>query len=239
VFIVAEAGVNHFGSLEKAKHLVDLAVQSGADALKIQVFQTDRLISSQSEEWFERFRRKELTHNEIRKVRNYCQSRGILFFATGHEETSVDFLASLDVPVFKIGSGEVNNWAFLKYIAKKGKPIILSTGMYMLEEVGQALESILQSGNRDVIVLHCVSSYPTPVQEVNLRAMDTLRREFKILVGYSDHTIGYEIPLAAVAMGACVIEKHITLDRNVPNAHDWIVSCGPDDFPLMIQAKIN
>ena len=236
VFIIAEAGVNHFGSFKKAIDLVDLAVDSGADAFKIQVFKTDKLISKESSEWRKRLKPKELTYDEIAKVKEYCDKKSIIFLATGHEESSVDFLYSLNIPAFKIGSGEVNNWPYIQHVAGKGKPVILSTGMYTLEEVEIALKQIQKEDNKNVVVLHCVTRYPAQPEEINLRAMDLLREKFKLPVGYSDHTEGWQIPLAAAARDACLIEKHITFDRNVPNAQDWKVSCGPDDFPQFVKA---
>jgi N-acetylneuraminate synthase/N,N'-diacetyllegionaminate synthase len=236
VFIIAEAGVNHFGNLKKAKSLVDLAVEAKADAFKIQVFKTENLICQESVEWRSRLQSKELTYNTVREIKHYCQRRGILFLATAHEEESLSFIESLDLQAYKIGSGEVNNLSFIKEVAKRNKPIILSTGMYTIDEVGQALEVILSENNRDVIILHCVTLYPSPPEEVNLKAIDTIQKEFNVLVGYSDHTVGHEIPLAAVARGACLIEKHITIDRDIPNAQDWKVSCGPEDFPQLIQS---
>lgn len=239
VFVIAEAGVNHFGSMDKAKRLIDVAVNSKADAFKIQVFKTENLISCESNEWRDRLKPKELTYEEVREIRELCQLRGIIFLATAHEEESLSFIESLDVPAYKIGSGEINNLPFIREIARKKKPVIISTGMYTLEEIGQALEVIMSEDNRDIIILHCVTIYPSPPKEVNLKAIDTIKKEFNVLVGYSDHTVGHEIPLAAVAKGACMIEKHITIDRDVPNAQDWKVSCGPEDFTQFISSIRN
>ncbi|MFH1487405.1 MAG: N-acetylneuraminate synthase family protein [Pseudomonadota bacterium] len=236
VFIVAEAGVNHFGDMDKARNLVDLAKDAGADALKIQVFRTEGLISSESEEWRSRMKSKELTDGQIRRIRAYCEEREILFFATAHDEESLDLLASMDLPAHKIGSGEVDNPKMIDRVARLGKPLILSTGMHTLEDVARALDTIRAAGHRDVVVLHCVTRYPTPPHEANLLAMETLRKRFDLPVGYSDHTEGHDISLAAAALGACLIEKHITLDRDVPNAQDWKVACGPEDFPGMIRS---
>jgi N,N'-diacetyllegionaminate synthase len=235
VFIVAEAGVAHFGSLEKAKALVDLAVSAQADAIKFQIFRTNELISSESKDWQDRLRSRELPYESFRQIKRYCEGKNIIFFATAHDEPSLEYLNSLDVPVYKIGSGEVANWPFLKKVASMGKPVILSTGMYKMEEIGDALSIFEKAGNLDVAVLHCVTLYPTPPLEVNLRAMETIRKNFDVMVGYSDHTQGFHFPLAAAALGARIIEKHITLEFNVPNAQDWKVSCGPDDLSLMVQ----
>jgi N,N'-diacetyllegionaminate synthase len=236
VFIIAEAGVNHFGDLKKAKKLVDLAVDSGADAFKLQVFNTEKLVSRISQEWIDRLKPKELSRDEVKRIQSYCHKREIIFFATAHEEESFEYLDTLHVPLFKIGSGEVGNLEFLEAVAKKNKPIIISTGMYTMRDIQNALDVIWKAGNNQVVVLHCVTQYPTPPEDIHLRAMDLIREEFCLPVGYSDHTKGWIIPLAAVARGASVIEKHITIDRNVPNAQDWIVSCGPDDFPQFVNS---
>ena len=235
VFIIAEAGVAHFGSLDKAFQLVDLAVEAKADAVKFQIYRTDELISSVSLEWRERMRAKELTSNDFLAIRDYCRARGIMFLATAHDEPSLDALDDLDVPAYKIGSGEVENWPFMAKVAQRGKPVILSTGMYTLENVSRALEAFAQFGSRDLAVLHCVTAYPTSPSEVNLLAIKTIRQRFGVVTGYSDHTTGYHFPLAAVALGAKIVEKHITLDFNVPNAQDWKVSCGPHDLHLLIE----
>lgn len=235
IFIIAEAGVAHFGSLDKAKSLVDLAVEAKADAVKFQIFKTDALISRESEEWRNRMRTRELPFEAFREIQAYCNEKKIVFFATAHDEPSLEFLDTLDIPVYKIGSGELSNWPFLEKAASKKKPVILSTGMYTLEDIGKALKVIAKTGNSEVAVLHCVTSYPTPPSEVNLRAMDTIREAYGVIVGYSDHTKGFHFPLAAAALGASIIEKHITLDFNVPDAQDWKVSCGPEDFPVMVR----
>lgn len=234
-FIIAEAGVAHFGSLEKAKRLVDLSVQAGADAVKFQIFKTEELVSGDSEEWRNRLRSRELPFEDFRRIQEYCRERGIIFFATAHDERSLEFLDTLDVPAYKIGSGEVANWPFIKKVASRKKPVILSTGMYTMEEIGDAIDIFKEAGNPDIVVLHCVTRYPTPPYEVNLRAMDAIRKAYGVLVGYSDHTEGFHFPLAAAAREACIIEKHITLDFDVPNAQDWKVSCGPENLHLMIK----
>jgi N-acetylneuraminate synthase/N,N'-diacetyllegionaminate synthase len=235
VFIVAEAGVAHFGSLEKAFRLVDLAVQAKADAVKFQMFKTDELIADISTEWRERLRPKELPLECFKEIQSYCRERNIIFFATAHDRQSLDYLSQMDVPAYKIGSGEVENWPFIQLVAEYGRPVIISTGMYELDHVGQALEVFQKAGNHNVAVLHCVTQYPAPPASINLRVMETIGKRFQVLTGYSDHTQGFHIPLAAVALGARIIEKHISLDFNVPNAQDWKVSCGPHDLHLMIQ----
>ncbi|MDA2909526.1 N-acetylneuraminate synthase family protein [Nitrospiraceae bacterium AH_259_D15_M11_P09] len=235
VLIIAEAGVCHFGDVKKALALVDLAVESGADIFKTQVFDTDRLVSSVSPEWRERLRCKELSKADIAIVKAYCDDKGIMFLATAHEENALAFLHDeIDMVAFKIGSGEVENWSFLRDIARRGKPMILSTGMYEIDQITKAIEIIASEGCQKLAVLHCVSLYPTPPEAVNLYVMQTIRSFFPGPVGYSDHTAGTAVPLAAVALGARIIEKHITLDINVPNAQDWKVACTPKAFPQFV-----
>ncbi|WP_432738817.1 N-acetylneuraminate synthase family protein [Maridesulfovibrio sp. FT414] len=233
-YTIAEAGVAHFGSMEKAHRLVDLAVEAKADAVKFQIFQTDELISSASGEWKDRLRSKELPYQAFSEIADYCAHKGITFLATAHDEPSLNFLDTLNVPAYKIGSGEVSNWPFLEMIASRGKPVILSTGMYTAENIADALNIFHKASNPQIAVLHCVTSYPTPPSDVNLRAMAFIKDKFRVVTGFSDHTEGFHIPLAAVALGAQVIEKHITLDFNIPNAQDWKVSCGPDNLGLFI-----
>jgi N,N'-diacetyllegionaminate synthase len=235
VFIIAEAGLAHFGSLSKAYELIDMAVAAKADAIKFQVYRTNELISSACPDWIERFKPKELPFRAFEQIAAFCRKKGIIFFATAHDDSSLEFLNTLDVPVFKIGSGEVSNWTFVEKIASYGKPVILSTGMYRLEQIGQALKIFQKVNNPNIVVLHCITQYPTPASEVNLRAIETIRATFEVVTGYSDHTAGFHFPLAAAALGAQVIEKHITLDFDVPNAQDWKVSCGPDNLHLMVQ----
>jgi len=229
-FVIAEAGVSHFGDFEKALRLVDMAVEAKADAVKFQVFDIDQMIAAESPEWKERLADRALPYEDFKQIQDYCTHKGIIFFATAHDGQSLAFLNSINVPVFKIGSGELNNIGYLSQAAGYGRPVIYSTGMHTLDDVRRGLEAMVGAGNRDIAVLHCVTQYPTPPEEVNLRAMDTLAAEFSCVVGYSDHTEGHVIPLAAVARGAKIIEKHITLEFNIPNAQDWKVSCGPDDL---------
>jgi len=234
VYVIAEAGVAHFGSEEKAYRLVDLAADAGADAVKFQVFDVDALISDSQPGWRARLGSRQLPYDAFVRIQSYCKQRGITFFATAHDEPSLAFLAGLDVPVYKVGSGEVGNWPFLKRVASLGKPLIFSVGMYRQQEIAEALNAVAESGNRQVAVLHCVTRYPTPPEEVSLGNIVLLRERFGVLAGYSDHTRGFHIPLAAVALGARIIEKHISLDFDVPNAQDWKVSCGPHDLARFI-----
>ncbi len=235
VYIIAEAGVAHFGNLEKAFQLVDLAVSSKADAVKFQIFQTESLISKASMEWIDRLKPKELPPAAFGEISGYCEEHNITFLATAHDEDSLKVLDHLDVPAYKIGSGDISNWAYLRKIASRMKPVILSTGMYTLSQINDALAIFESAGNPDIAVLHCVTRYPTPAVEVNLRAIETIKDRFKVVTGYSDHTRGFHFPIAAAVMGADIIEKHITLDYNVPNAQDWKVSCGKTDLPEMVR----
>lgn len=234
VYIIAEAGVAHFGSEEKACRLVDLAADARADAVKFQVFDVNAMISGESREWRERLGSRQLPYEAFERIQKYCMQKGITFFATAHDEPSLDFLQTLNVPVYKIGSGEVGNWPFVERVAARGKPIILSTGMYRQEQIGEALDTISATGNRNVAVLHCVTDYPANPHDIALGNIKLIRDRFDVVTGYSDHTAGHHIPLAAVALGAQVIEKHITLDYNVPNAQDWKVSCGPDNLQAFV-----
>jgi N,N'-diacetyllegionaminate synthase len=234
-YVIAEAGVNHFGSLEKAYALVDMAKVAGADAVKFQHYRTERLVGAAAPEWRARLRSKELSDQQMLSIRNYCDSRRITFICTAHEEEALDFLdREAGVPAFKIGSGEVENWPYLANIARRGKPIILSTGMYTLEQIREAIAVLGDNGCRELAVLHCVTAYPTDPADVNLSVMQQIRRFFEGPVGYSDHTLGTAVPLAAVALGAELIEKHITIDVDVPDAQDWKVGCTPQTLAPFI-----
>ncbi|MCB1851028.1 MAG: N-acetylneuraminate synthase family protein [Gammaproteobacteria bacterium] len=230
-YIIAEAGVGHFGGLDKAFDLIELAVSAGADVFKTQHYHTDRLVGPSAPDWRDRLRSKELPDAAIARMQQRCRDRGIPFLCTPHDEMALDFLdRELQVPAFKIGSGEVENWPFLANVASRGKPMILSTGMYTLEQIREAVEIIAANGAPPLAILHCVTSYPADPATVNLQVMQQIRQFFPGPVGYSDHTSGTAVPLAAVALGANLIEKHITIDKNVPNAQDWKVSCDPATF---------
>ncbi len=234
-YIIAEAGVAHFGNLAKAFALVDMAVAAGADAVKFQIFRPDALICAEAPEWKKRLGSRALPFSDFKEIQGYCRQQGITFLVTAHDESALEYIDTLEVPAYKIGSGEVDNWPFITKIARRGKPVIFSTGMYTLEQVRTALGLFAEAGNGEVAVLHCVTSYPVLPAEVNLQAMNTIRQAFQVVTGYSDHTQGYHFPLAAVALGAKIIEKHITLDFDVPDAQDWKVSCGWHDLPLFIK----
>jgi len=246
-FIIAEAGVNHNGDVSLAKRLIDEASNSGADAVKFQIFNAGNIVTinaekagyqkkseSQSSTQYEMLKKLELTNKEFRILSDYAKEKGLVFLATPFDVESIDFLDEIGVSAFKISSGEINNNTLLKYVAHKQKPIILSTGMSTLCDVENALRVIEGEGNLDIILLHCVSDYPAEVKDVNLRAMDTLRHAFGYLVGYSDHSIGITIPIAAVSLGACIIEKHFTLDKNLPGP-DHKASLEPDELKMMIK----
>jgi N,N'-diacetyllegionaminate synthase len=244
--IVAEAGVNHNGSPELARRLVDAAAEAGADAVKFQTFKVDRLVTrtapkagyqiqatDKAESQYEMLGRLELSPETYRDLMVHCQKRGILFMSSPFDEESADFLDELGVAVFKVASGEITNLPFLAHVGRKGRPIILSTGMADLGEVETAVNAIESVGNQSIILLHCVSSYPADPADVNLLAMKTMRQAFGVPVGYSDHTLGIEVALAAVALGACVIEKHFTLDRTLPGP-DQQVSIEPGELASLV-----
>jgi N-acetylneuraminate synthase len=230
VFIIAEAGVNHNGDIKLARKLVDQAVEAGVDAVKFQTFITEEIVTrhaakadyqkentgSRQESQFDMLKKMELSFDEFREVKTYCEKKGIIFLSTPFDHKSVDFLEELEIPAFKIASGEIINFPLLSHIASRGKPIILSTGMSTLEEVEETLGVIHKTRNSKVVLLHCTSDYPARVEDVNLRAMISMHQAFHLPVGLSDHTMGIEISLAAVAIGASVIEKHFTLDKNLP-----------------------
>lgn len=228
-FVIAEAGVNHNGRLDLALELVDCAAESGADAVKFQTFDASQLVTlsapkceyqaratGENESQFEMLRRLELSRAAHSKVVARCEERGILFLSTPFDESSADFLEDLGVSAFKIPSGELTNLPLIEHIARKQRPLIVSTGMSSLSEVEAAVEAIERTGNQQFVLLHCVSNYPASANEINLRAMQTMQTAFQTPVGYSDHTLGVEVGWAAVALGACVVEKHFTLDCNLP-----------------------
>ncbi len=236
VLIIAEAGVAHFGDVQLAEQLVDLAADAGADVFKTQFFDVEAMIAESAAEWRERLRPRNLSLDEFRALKQRCDKRGLLFMATAHDETRLPWLKDLDVPAIKIGSGERNNPEFLKKLAALGKPVILSTGMYSEDDVAEALSALGEAGCRKAALLHCVTAYPTPDGDVNLRAMDRLAAAFPGPVGYSDHTPDHLAVLSAVARGARIVEKHITILRDVPNAQDWKVSAGPEDLADLVGA---
>lgn len=248
VFIIAEAGVNHNGDIELAKKLVDIAVEAGADAIKFQTFKVENVVTKKApkaeyqvkntnsnESQYDMIKKLELTEEEFVELYNYARKKGIIFLSTPFDFESADFLDKLEVPAFKVSSTDLTNLPFLEYVAKKGKPIILSTGMGTLGEIEDAVNTIKNVGNEDIILLHCITSYPAKFESLNLRAIQTLKEAFKLPVGFSDHSLGIYAPIAAVALGAVVIEKHFTLDKNLPGP-DHNASLSPEELKEMIKA---
>jgi N,N'-diacetyllegionaminate synthase len=251
--IIAEAGVNHNGSLSLARDLVQIAAEAGADLIKFQTFAADRLVTSSTakadyqletteaqESQHEMIRKLELSREVHEELMEYCQQCGIGFFSTGFDIQSVDLLAELGLDCFKIPSGEITNLPHLRHIGSYGRPIILSTGMAKLGEIEAALEALEASGTprEKVTVLHCNTEYPTPMKDVNLRAMCAIRDALGVKVGYSDHTLGIEVSVAAVALGATMIEKHFTMDRTLPGP-DHRASLEPAELKAMVRAIRN
>lgn len=245
-FIIAEAGVNHNGSFELAKLLVDKAVWAGADCIKFQTFNSKNLVSKNaqkaeyqkkttdsSESQLEMLKKLELSKEEFIELRDYCNQKGIMFLSTPFDLESIDFLASIGVKTWKVPSGEITNYPFLRAIGKRKESVIMSTGMCSLEEVRDSLKVLKKFGTTDITLLHCTTEYPAPYDSVNLKAMLTLQNEFGYKVGYSDHTNGIEIPVAAIAMGATVIEKHFTLDKTMEGP-DHKASLEPEELRQMV-----
>lgn len=252
IFIIAEAGVNHNGSLEIAKKMIDAAVKAGVDAVKFQTFKADSLVQKNAhkaayqqenavdkeETQYEMLQKLELTEQMHRELMQVCAENKILFLSTPFDIDSIHMLAECGVSIMKVPSGEITNYPYLREIGRTGKPVILSTGMCELEEVKAAAAVLKENGSRDITLLHCNTEYPTPMCDVNLRAMQTLRAETGLPVGYSDHTQGIEVPIAAAAMGAVVIEKHFTLDRNMEGP-DHAASLEPEELCAMVRAVRN
>lgn len=241
-FLIAEAGVNHNGDLDVAFQLVDAASKAGADAVKFQTFSADRLVTrdapkadyqkqhtSADESQYEMLKKLELSESDHRALLAFCQSRRILFLSTPFDEESADFLDELGVAAFKVSSGDLTCHPLLERLAAKGRPVILSTGMADMAEVGEAVRCIERAGPVPLALLHCVSCYPAPADECNLRAMRAMEDRFARPVGFSDHTAGSAVAFAAVALGACIVEKHITLDRSLPGP-DHTASFEPAEF---------
>ena len=239
--------MNHNGSLDLAYQLVDVAVLAGVDAVKFQTFKAESLLTLDapkaayqmentdvSQSQYDMLRSLELSDEAHRDLVTYCQEKGVLFMSTPFDEESADFLDDLGVAVLKIPSGEITNLSLLIHVARKGKPVIVSTGMADIGEVGRAVKTICGAGNNDLALLHCISQYPAEPADANLRAMRTMAMAFEVPVGYSDHTLGTEVALGAVALGACVIEKHFTLDRNLPGP-DHQASLEPDELAGLVK----
>lgn len=252
--IIAEAGVNHNGSIELAKQLVDKAVEAGVDYIKFQTFKASKLVTKaakqaeyqqknfgkEGDSQYQMLKKLELSPKDHEVLISYCEERGIIFFSTAFDFDSIDYLHSLGLGLWKIPSGEVTNYPFLKRIAAYNEKTILSTGMCEIEDVRAAVDALYKNGlsKENLILLHCNTEYPTPFEDVNLKAMYALKNEFGVEVGYSDHTKGIEVPIAAVALGATVIEKHFTLDRNMEGP-DHKASLEPDELKAMVRAIRN
>ena len=245
-FVIAEAGVNHNGELARARDLVRLAARAGADAIKFQTFDAERLATAaapkasyqvartgRDETARQMLEQLELSADDHRALMEECRREGITFLSSAFDEGSADLLEELGVEAFKVPSGEITNLRFLAHLAGKGKPLIVSTGMSTLEEVETALSAIREAAPVPVVLLHCVSLYPAPAAGTNLRAMATLRERFDVPVGYSDHTLGIDVALAAVALGACMLEKHFTADRGLPGP-DHAASLEPGELAAMV-----
>ncbi len=246
VFVIAEAGVNHNGELQLALDLVDAAVAAGADAIKFQSFLADELVSASApkadyqlastdaaESQYDMIKRLELSQASHEAIRDRCAAAGIQFLSTPFDRGSADLLQRLGVPAFKVSSGDLTDWPLLRHLARFGKPVILSTGMSYLDEVSAAVEVIREAGNPEIIALHCVSNYPAAPADANLRAMQTMAAKLQVPIGFSDHTEGFTVALAAVALGACLIEKHLTLDRNLPGP-DHRASLEPGELKALV-----
>lgn len=246
--IIAEAGVNHNGSIETAKKLIDAAAEAKADYVKFQSFKADKLVTKSAkraeyqdkntgnnESQYDMLKKLELSEDDHTELIDYCEEKGIKFLSTGFDGESLKFLESLGLELAKVPSGEITNLPYLRIMAKLFPKIVLSTGMADIDEVKQAYKVLLDNGANpeNIIVLHCNTEYPTPMEDVNLKAMLQIRNELHTQVGYSDHTLGIEVPIAAVALGAKLIEKHFTLDRNLPGP-DHRASLEPEELKNMV-----
>lgn len=252
--IIAEAGVNHNGSLDLAKKLVDVAADAEADFIKFQTFKTELIVSKQAKKadyqkqntgeseqsQYDMIKKLELSFNDFKELYDYCDLKHIGFLSTAFDIPSIDFLDELGQEFFKIPSGEVNNKPYLLHIASKGKPVIISTGMSDIHEIEAAVNVLCSGGlmKNQISILHCNTEYPTPMKDVNLRAMLSIKEKFNTRIGYSDHTLGIEVPIAAVALGAEIIEKHFTLDRSMPGP-DHKASLEPDELAAMVKSIRN
>lgn len=247
--IIAEAGVNHNGNMDIAKRLIDAAADAGVDYVKFQTFKTENLVSfnaptaeyqkaaTQETSQYAMLKRLELNEQQHIELIKYCNRKGVKFLSTAFDMDSIDLLESLNLDLWKIPSGEITNYPYLARIAATGKPIIMSTGMCDTSDINNALDALIENGvtKESITLLHCNTQYPTPYEDVNLLAMNTIRSDYGLATGYSDHTQGIEIPVAAVALGACVIEKHFTLDRNMEGP-DHKASLEPAELKKMVEA---
>ena len=254
VIIIAEAGVNHNGDLKQAKKLIDAAALAKVDYVKFQTFKAEKIVSpdakkaeyqsknnaGENNSQFEMLKKLELSDEDHLELIEYCKKKEVKFFSTAFDVDGIDYLDSLGFDIFKIPSGEITNYPYLKRTAEKGKPIILSTGMSNIREIEEAVNVLIQFGSKkdNITILHCNTEYPTPMIDVNLKAMLTIGKYIDTKIGYSDHTLGIEVPIAAVALGATVIEKHFTLDRTLPGP-DHRASLEPDELKEMVSTIRN
>ena len=250
VYIIAEAGVNHNGNFDLACKLADAAKEAGVDCIKFQTFKSKNLVSHSAKKaeyqkhttgegsQVDMLKKLELSYDEFLALKNYCDKVGICFLSTPFDFDSIEFLNSIDMPFWKIPSGEVTNYPYLVALAKTGKPVVMSTGMCEMDEIQAAIDVLRENGTKDIKLLHCNTEYPTPFEDVNLSAMQTMRDAFSLEIGYSDHTKGLEVPIAAVALGATVIEKHFTLDRKMEGP-DHKASLEPDELAKMVSSIRN
>lgn len=250
VYIIAEAGVNHNGSFELACKLVDTAKKAGADCIKFQTFISKNLVSYNAQKadyqkattgensQQDMLKKLELSFTDFVHLKKYCDKVDISFLSTPFDFESIDFLNTIDMPFWKIPSGEITNLPYLIALAKTGKPVVMSTGMCEMQEIEKAINVLKENGTQSIKLLHCNTEYPTPFEDVNLKAMETMRKHFNVEVGYSDHTKGIEVPIAAVALGATTIEKHFTLDRNMEGP-DHKASLEPNELVAMISSIRN
>ncbi len=250
VLIIAEAGVNHNGSFEIAKKLVDAAKLAGADCVKFQTFKTDNLVSANADKaeyqkkatgddsQKDMLKKLELSYEQFVELKKYCEEVGITFLSTPFDLESIDFLEGFDMPFWKIPSGEVTNLPYLIAVARTKRPVIMSTGMCDLQDIEDAIKVLKDNGTSEISLLHCNTEYPTPFEDVHLKAMEVIKEKFQVEVGYSDHTEGIAIPIAAVAMGATIIEKHFTLDKKMEGP-DHKASLEPNELKCMIDAIRN
>ena len=252
--IIAEAGVNHNGDINTAKRLIDVAAKAGVDYVKFQTFKADRLVSpkakkakyqiendiSKDDSQLNMLKKLELSDSDHKELITYCKLKKISFFSTAFDEEGISYLSTLNFDMFKIPSGELTNFPYLRAIAKTGLPVILSTGMANLEEIEKSINILISNGTKknQITVLHCNTEYPTPMKDVNLKAMLTIKEKLGVAIGYSDHTLGIEVPIAAVAMGAEIIEKHFTLDRNLKGP-DHKASLEPNELKEMVNSIRN
>lgn len=250
-FIIAEAGVNHNGNLDIAKKMIDEASKTGVDAIKFQTFKTENLVckgakkaeyqknnTDNKENQFEMLKRLEFSYEDFKELNEYCKLKDIMFLSSPFDLESIEMLKKLDIEIFKVPSGEIENVPYLREISKCNKKIILSSGMCNLSDIEFAIEILEKEGAKDISILHCNTEYPTPMEDVNLKAMETIKKAFSYDVGYSDHTEGIEIPIAAVALGAKIIEKHFTLDKSMEGP-DHAASLTPKELKDMVCAIRN